>query len=292
VINEAFETSDRQTVVQRSDVDSFFGSRFEADFVLLASQRYDSVDVLLDRELNRRLRPLVVKDGERVAHYLPTGPVPDTHTEVTFDRTPDPPVRLALKLEPSELMTAVDARWEIVLEKDVRLQALVALLKAAHLTLFHLLGYSYALSASGHFLGWDVLGRFADANLRSDKQTALTNAALHFPEFVNLVRPMLVTPDGMLGTVTDGQLLLCSGAPNAWAFLVLVRTGAHMNAVLVPILEDESGAARFMTFLRTPTSRFEVKRARFLGDRWEVAKIGQVIDWPEARFSDQRSTDR
>lgn len=286
VINEAFRDSDRRRIVQRTDVDNFFGRHFEADFVLFQDKGlHDPVDALLDRELSRKLHPRIKVEGQRVDHYIPTGLVPENYTELIVDRGVEPHARLALKLEPSEVLTALNSQWELVLDRDIRLHALVSLLKAAHLTLFALIGYSYALSLGGHILGWDVLGRFAQANMPNEKPTVLANAQEHFTEFFNLVRPLLTPPAGMEGTITDQQLFLCTGTPKAWAMMVLIRTGQHMHAVLVPLLEDDEAAARFVEFLRNPLPRFAVRRTLYHKDRWEVDTKTRMVEWPEGRFA-------
>jgi hypothetical protein len=286
VINAAFGQSDRKRIVQRSDVDNFFGRYFEGDFVLLQEKgSHDSVDILLDRDLSRHLHPQLSINGQPVQHYLPTGPVPKTHSELVIDRGSEPQVRLAIKLQPSDMLTALSGHWELVVDKDIRLHALVSLLKTAHLTLFSILGYSYAFAASGYFLGWNVLGSFVADNLRNDKSTVIANARTHFPEFANLVRPLLTPPNGMDGTITDRQLFLCSGTPKAWALMVLIRTGQHMHAVIVPLLEEPEGAARFAAFLTNPPPRFAIQRARVHNDHWEVEKSFRMVEWPEARFS-------
>jgi hypothetical protein len=66
--------------------------------------------------------------------------------------------------------------------------------------------------------------------------------------------------------------------------MVLVRTGAQMHAVLVPVLEDTDSAARFVRFLSKPAPRFEAKLTHFAGDRWEVAKDSRTFVWPAANF--------
>ena len=285
VINEAFPDSARRTVVQRSDVDAFFGSTFEADFVLLTKKGvHSSAEVVLDRTLSRQLRPKLMVDGRHVEHYLPEGRIPVYHSEVSVERDGASPVRLALKLEHSDALSALQGNWEISIEKDLRLPALVSLLKAAHLSMFSLLGYSYALSAGGHFLGWEVLGKFASDNMTLARAAVLANARMHFRQFANLVRPMLGSPSGLSGTVSDSTLFLCTGSPKAWSFMVLISTGVHMHALLVPVMEDAEGAARFARFLSDPAPRFEVRLVRFAGNRWEAAKDTRVLEWPAAAF--------
>jgi hypothetical protein len=286
VVNQAFPGSERRTVVQRADVDSFFGTKFEGDFTLLAERgRHGPVDLLLDRRLARKLRPQLLIDGQPVEHYVSGDNVPSHHSMLLVEREGQTPIPLVLKLAPSDTLSALDANWEVEISRDVRLAALVSLLKSAHLSMFSLMGYSYALTAGGLFLGWEILGRFVARNLDSDPVTVLRDAQQHFREFVNLVRPMAVPPEKAAGTITDAQLFLCTGTPKAWAFMVLVRTGTDMHAVVVPMIEDEEGGARFARFLKDPAPRFEVKRIKFAGGRWELAKTGRIIDWPEANFS-------
>src|ERR1043165_6170891 len=55
IINKAFDDSARDCTVQRSDVDSFYGSRFEADFVDTAKFRKISLaEILTDSALSKR----------------------------------------------------------------------------------------------------------------------------------------------------------------------------------------------------------------------------------------------
>lgn len=286
IINTAFPDSDRRWTIQRADVDNFFGSLFERDFVVLAEKgKHDAVDVLTSKALSRRFHPKLVADGRHVEHYLPKGPVPPNHSEIQLTREGETPVRFVLKLEPNETLSALDRNWEIVIEKDLRLVTLVSLLKAAHLTMFELIGYRYTLSAAGRFVGWDVLGSFVAENMGRERTIVLANAGKHFPEFVNLVRPMLIPPTGLKGTISDGYLYLCTGDPKPWAVMLFVRIAEQMHTVLVPVLEDPEGAARFVRFLKNPPPNFEVRLARFAGEQWEVAKDSRTINWPEAKFS-------
>lgn len=284
VINEAFPGSDRSTVLQRKDVDNFFGTHFEADFVLLKDRgQHTAAEILTDPQLSRKFRPRLTADGVPVGHYLPKGPVPAGHSELLVEREGLPAVRLAIKLDPSQTLTSLSADWKIALGKDVRLSALVSLLKAAHLTMFGLMAYSYALTTAGRFIGWDVLGSFVKANMHlGDRPTVLRNASTHFLEFFELVRPVATWPHGLEGTITDRLMFVCTGSPKPWAFMVFVRTGTDMHAVLLPVMEDDESAARFIRFLRNPWRRVETRLVRFAGDRWEAAEDTRVIDWPDA----------
>src|SRR4030095_3604362 len=76
LINAAFHDSDRRWTIQRKDVDGFFGSVFESDFVSIQQRRKQGpLEVLADKELSRRLRPRVAFKGKEIDHYIPSGPV-------------------------------------------------------------------------------------------------------------------------------------------------------------------------------------------------------------------------
>jgi hypothetical protein len=46
-------------------------------------------------------------------------------------------------MHPEDVSAAVGQKWEIEISKDVRIPALVSLIKAAHLTFFEMLGYRF-----------------------------------------------------------------------------------------------------------------------------------------------------
>ncbi len=225
VINKAFSDSDRQWTIQRADVDNWYGALFEADF--LAIQMKDKSiagQALTDRELARRFRPKLTKDGEEVQHYLASDPVPVYHTKVESD-IDGQTVQRRLKLSPSELLDALGKQWEIRVEKDLRLPALVSILKAAHLTMFHLLGYRYALSADGHFLGKKVLGDFFLKCQGMERALALKEAEDHFKEFSGMCRAISAPFPDFSGTLTDRFCGIVMSGVTPWACLVVVRTG-------------------------------------------------------------------
>jgi len=285
IINAAFRSSDRGWTVQREDVDGFYGAFIESEFLAVQERgKHNGLDVLTDKTLARRLQPKLVRDGVEVGHYFPKGPVPAEFSEATINREGKPTVRLALKLHPSEMATGLQGDWQVEIDRDIRVAALGSLLKAAHLTLFDMLGYQYGLSAGGYFIGHDILGEFFRANKGRAKSTILENAERHFREFVNLVRPVVSAPPAWKGTSSDGLLYLCTGTPGPWALLTLIKTEDQMHAVIVPVLESAEGAARFASFLKDPPPRFEVRLTKFVKDCWEVSKVSNTFVWPPANF--------
>jgi hypothetical protein len=286
IINQGIETHDRKWTIQRTDVDGFYGSAFESDFLLLQTRGVVTpLDALAEGTLGRQLGAHVTFRGEKVEHYRASGPVPIGHTPISIETTGQT-VHLVLKMDPTELLDARDAEWDVVIERDLRVQSLASVLKAAHLTLFHLVGYQYALSAAGHFVGKTILGNFFLENRGKSKAGILENASKHFGEFRNMVRPLLEVPDDLVGTVRDGRLFICKTDAWPWAMLVFVRTGSSAHAVLIPIYENEHAIARYLRFMKDPEAEFDAHLTRFEGDRWEVSKTTRRFEWPEARFTD------
>jgi hypothetical protein len=83
IINKAFSNSTRECTVQRADVDSFYGSRFESDFVDIAKfKRTSLLGILADRSLSRRFNATLLLNGNPVEHFHSTGKVPDSFCRV------------------------------------------------------------------------------------------------------------------------------------------------------------------------------------------------------------------
>jgi hypothetical protein len=287
IVNRAFPESSRNWTVQRTDVDSFYGRIFEGDFVDIQYRGKQSPDqIIVDPDLSKKLRPKILLGGEVVQHFVARGPVPDRFTEAVVGG-PSGAIRLGLKIHPDDASAAMSKGCEILIEIDIRLPALVSLLKAAHLTLFEMLGYRYALSAGGSFLGRTVLGDFFLQNRDLSKADILKNAASHFREFANMVRPVLSPATTVQGTVTDRFLFVCHcEAQTPWALIVFIRTSDLLHAVLVPVFEVPSAAARFVTFLRGEGGPIQANRCRFEDDKWLAAKQPETLMWPKAELQE------
>ena len=284
VINKAFRDSDRSWTIQRKDVDSFYGSHFEADFLAIQEKDRQQVDeIMADKDLVRLLKPKFILDGKEIEYYYPKGAVPPTHSEITLF-TSKKNIRIALKLSPEAMRNAKNENWEIRVEKNINLPALVSLLKAAHLTLFHLLGYRHVWSSSGRFLGKIVLGDFFFKAREMKRDEVLDLARNHFTQFANLVRPFLINPSPFKGTLTDDWLYVLMNGSQPWALLIFIRTESHVNAVLVPTLDSEENYFYFVDFLKKPGSTINVRNALWKGDRWEISSKSETHVWPEAQF--------
>ena len=285
VINKSFRNSDRSWTIQRADVDSFYGSLFESEFLAIQEKERQVDEIIADKDLARQLKPKFVLDGEVVEFYHSRGDMPPTHSQVTLF-TQNENIQLALKRPPEAILNTQNENWEIRIDKNINLPALVSLLKAAHLTLFHLLGYRYVQSNSGYFLGKIVLGDFFLKAQKMERGDTLGLARTHFRQFVNMVRPVLTKPCPFKGTLTDQWLCSLMNGDRPWAWLVFVRTEIHVNAVLVPIMDDEENIMCFFDFLKKPSSRINVRLARWKGDGWEIFSKSETHVWLEALYRD------
>jgi hypothetical protein len=282
---ELCHNSSRNWTVQRADVDNFYGHAFESDFVDIQYQDQSITDRALgDPTLSRKLRPRIRIGGEEVEHFVATGPVPMHFTEARVEG-PRGPVRLGLKIHPDDAPNT--SQWQIVIEKDIRLPALASTLKSAHLTMFEMLGYRYALSLGGYFLGREVLGEFFLRNRGRSKAEILANGQSHFREFANMMRPVLNPPADLGGTAIDRFVFVCRcNDDTPWGIMVFVRTSDLVHSVIVPVLETESAAARFMSFLKGEGCRIRANRCRFDGTSWYGAKDHEFLEWPTAAFEE------
>ena len=293
VINQALEDADRSWTVQRKDVDNHYGTLFEGDFLALEQKVDLRVDeILTDRKMSRQFNPKIVIDGQSVDHYRPQGVVPKQHSELYIDSS-GRFEKLALKISPAEMENVPGGRIQVNVDKDVRLAALASCFKSAHLTLFHLLGYRYALSYGGYILGREILGGFFLKTRGMGRHRALEEANTHFREYQSLMRPVVSLSFDSEGTLKDGILLVCETGGNRWAFQVLIRTGTRMHAVLVPILEDDESAARFSRFLKSPFPEIEVRVVKFDAERsmWEMNPDTKLINWPHADLDAPMTTE-
>lgn len=285
VLNQAFVGSTRVWTIQRKDLDNFYGSFFESDFVLIQDLESTSLQrVIASPELAKKVPVTVSLEGVQVDSYpYRRGPVPKEHTAIVVESPSGKDLCLVLKIAPDDVATrAASQDWQLSVEKDLRLESLVSLMKAAHLTLFRMLGYNYALSAGGHVTGWTVLGSFFVNNWASNKQEVLANARDHFWQFRNMVRPVDSHTPVLNGTISDKRLYICETIDEIrWAFIVFIRVPGSLHAVVVPILDHPEGAGRFHRFLDAGESTLIVRFCEFKDGIFQAHPRTTTFKWPE-----------
>jgi hypothetical protein len=282
IINEAFANSTRACTVQRKDIDSFYGSRFEADFVDIAQfKNAISLEVLADPALSKRFNATILLNGNPVEHFYPTSEVPEKFSLVQVGNW-DTSSPLGLKIQASDIVAAADGKWEVEISRDLRLPMLVSTIKAAHLSLFKMLGYQYAFTSSAYFIGRTILGEFFLQNCNVRKRDMASNALQFFRAFVHMVRPVISTTFGAQGTITDRMMLMCmGGSGTAWAFIVFVKTGEMMHGVMIPTFQSIDQVEAFLGFLGNSNSSIQVSTCLFEEDKWSVSQGTMPMTWPK-----------
>lgn len=279
IVNQFFKNSSQKWTVQRKDVDAFYGSRFEADFADIQLNGKSLPEVLADRSRSQRIRPKIYVDNEPFEVFATTKGVPSQFTPLQFEGTS---ALFGLRMNPAAVQASEGKNWEIEISRDLRLPALVCAIKAAHLTLFYLLGYRYAFSLAGHFVGREILGKFFLENCTKSKPEVLANAPSFFREFFHMVRPLVSQGFNSRGSVQDRGFKMCIGSSgHPWALIVFVKAENHVLCVLVPILEQPEQAATFVEFLRNESSTIQIATCYLRNDKWEVSKERKQVVWPK-----------
>jgi hypothetical protein len=280
IINLAFPASSRAWTVQRKDVDNFYGTYFESEFVI-THKNWTLGDTITDKTLAKKLNPKFLVEDKSVEFFKANSDIPKHFSHIEFDNNGQI-VHLGLKMSPAEVISLADSKWEISISKDIRIPALVSLIKAAHLTLFEILGYNYVLSTGGYFVGRQILGEFYIKNCNAPKPIIEENAHQFFREFAHMVRPIQSTPMEFQGTITDKLLLICKeGQGKPWAFIVFIKIAQWLHAVMIPILDQPDTVAKFVKFLHSDNDIVEITLSRFCDDHWEIDKGSSKLHWPK-----------
>lgn len=288
IVNEAFPNTARAWTVQRKDIDGFYGRNFEADFISLGYrlEKLTPIDAIASPVLSRKLKPKILINDQPVNYFVSRQNNQSNFTRIDIENNSST-TNLVLKLHPKEMEAAINQNWEIEINSDLRLAALVSLIKSAHLTLFEILGYLYAYSSGGYFIGKQVLGDFFLQNQERSNAEIIENAYSFFKEFHNLVRPVeAFTPD-LKGTITDKLLFACKSNHSYWAFIVFIRTSNKLHSVIVPILDKPESAVKFADFLKsTKETHLAGSFCRFdkSKQQWEIDKTVHNLLWTKSNF--------
>lgn len=280
IVNQALPEAPQDWTVQRKDVDNFYGAYIESEFVTLQYRNQTHGDIITDSQLSKSFKPQILVDETPVDFFVATGDIPEKFTPLQFDNN-GIITDMGLKMSPEDFLAAKDKNWQLSIEKDIRVPALISLIKAAHLTLFKMLGYKYAFSAGGHFVGRHILGEFFLQNQGKTKKEILENAHPFFKEFGHMARPLQSSETAFQGTISDNQILLCQKEGDvAWACIVFVKTFQTVNAVLLPLLVEEESAPRFFNFLKNEKESIDVALMQFEQGHFILKRATEII-WPK-----------
>jgi hypothetical protein len=113
-------------VVQRGDIDHWYGSIAEAEFGTFLDAREAGLHgVVTDEQLRRQVKPKIFVEGEECQFYPyqeGKSPPSHTHVELAMDGS-DEVVRLVFKKHPSEMAEDAGKQWRMVVERDWTMRA-------------------------------------------------------------------------------------------------------------------------------------------------------------------------
>ncbi|PQV62397.1 hypothetical protein B1R32_1417 [Abditibacterium utsteinense] len=195
--------------------------------------------------------------------------------------SPEENMFFGLKMDTFNIKTGQEIYLETEINLDIRVEMVVSVLKAAHLSLFYQLGYEYAYRSSGRFMG-ALLAEFYEANRNKKKSEIREESLNYFRPYVNMVRPITHITFEADGTASDGHTFLVkSSSGGFWAMMVLVKTPGTMHAVLVPTAETAEDVGTFWNFLSSDQCNLHVNYAAFRKDeqKWEVSTKASPFFW-------------
>ncbi len=288
VIPESYTNCCRAGVVQRADIDNWYGSVFEAEYgVLLEAREAGASGMVFDNDLRKKMTTKIVVDGEECRNYPLTGHKARDHVGVVLEKDGGgETLELVLARSPDEVLPDLSKNWSIVVERDCRISALVTRIKAAYLTMFHLFGYKYALSPSGLAVGRDLLGKFYLQNRGGRRAQDVRKAArAFFRPYRHMVSPLVTgVNDELKGTLEDGRAEICyDSAGRIYAMVVWVRINQSLHAVLMPEINHPDSTNQYWEFLKGEKEGFLVRRAAFNRDKdqWELNTPLLLMLWPK-----------
>jgi hypothetical protein len=285
VINEACPDSFGGRVVQRKDVDGWYGRVFEADFTARVRLLTLGLEKAIQDPQLRKKMPIRLFVGDvEVDNYPDNGVEVLGQTSVEFEVAPGVLVRRKVKKSAEELEAlAGDRRIEIGTNDSAAV--FVALIKSAFLTLFRALGYAYALSPGGVRLGHDMLGKFFLKYRYENNTDVKKGAAEFFGPYVHMMRAIDrfegkgKNPEG---TVEDGLLNACvTPDRTTFALKVFLRTADKNYSVLAPYYDSDRGKAAFDEFLVNDCQDLTTHKCQIKDKAITIEERVTPLFWPK-----------
>lgn len=275
VVPDSLPNSSSLSVIQRQDVDNFFGRTVEFVFIeAVRAFNKSTLDIVHDDKSRRFVRPTIEVEGKRIEYYplqlnedgTPKCKLPDDHTLLKVENDDGTGSYFGLKLNPDAVDTISKSNnVQFVTDVDFQWAAIGCMLHSAHLTMFRILNYSYVNSAAGIMLG-DILHEFYREY--RDLPAAETRQRLPevFSQYQNMVRPMFGCDERAAGTVTDNRMLTWEGSSGRRIGIgVMVNAAEMMHVVWLPA-GDPNTIGEYMSLLKSPPKTMMVRLMEFVID--------------------------
>ncbi len=292
IIPESYSNSPNTRVIQRADIDNFYGAFAEAELGKFFKVKDKELSkVLFDPELSKILKPEISIDGDQISYYRFNGEICNDHTRVVINNPKDNCFAdLVFKTEPDNFHRVANVRIIVSVEKDFRIAAIVTILRSAYLTMFYLLEYNWALSSAGIEIGYSLLGKFFRENKSKNKVHIQNSMKQLFLPFKHTVRPIATFGDQYtpLGTLCDNVTGLCYGiSDRPFAHLVYVYIVDRCYAALLPLANNPDSAATYWEFLNSENEKLIIRHTQFdsINKCWRINPEPIIALWPKSDAS-------
>ncbi len=188
---------------------------------------------------------------------------------------------LVLKMDTTDVEVGMNKELELQVSLDLRLDYLVSVIKAAHLSLFYQFGYRYALHPSGRYMS-AILGDFYESHCRKTPAEVREEAKKYFSKYVHMARPLSGMRSDMDGTVINGNVFLVRGSSGKfWARIVLVKTPLTTHGILVPIADNGEDFDTYQGFLTNERFNLHVNYAICNKEKhtYEIGEEATPVVW-------------
>ncbi len=166
----------------------------------------------------------------------------------------------------------------LVVEGDYRSATIASTLKAAHLTMFSMLGYRHVYSPAGQYLA-EILKKFYLANVGVPQASIKEARDAYFLPLSSMVLPLIMEGESSLqGTVSDRHILACHGARGGvFAIGVIIKVGEHAFCSFLPS-DDGSMIDVYFGFLREPPESISARIVQFIPEDGERSPYWSTND--------------
>lgn len=253
IVPEAFGSA---TIPQRKDVDNFYGSATEADVGGWMEKRETIFENWHTHAVQKLVPVRFEANGKTLEYYIPKEPIEvPGHTLAQFIGADGKKVvDVMFKAPAHEVEALCGKEVQLVAERNFVPAMTGSILKAAHLTMFDMLGYDYVFSPTGQYLA-AILREFFLSNKDKKNKRAAANA--YFAAYASMVFPVMQN-EIFGGTATDQKgILLWHERPTVRNR----RNGQHEGHVLCSSRSGQRGSDHNV-------SRLSERSARFGFDTW------------------------
>lgn len=259
VLNDALGNSGIW-VPQREDIDNFYGSVAEADMIDVVELREtDLLDIFSDPDLRKRVPIKLECDGQIWDHYFPRVTTPVDGQSILQMKNEDTISHIAVKVSEAEVLAAADKSLNLAIDRDYRPPVIASVLKAAHLSMFKMLGYNYVFSPAGKYVA-DILRKFF-LQFKTPRNVTQTDIDNYFIQFTNMVHPIVADDRNLAGTVKDSRVVACYSAHDvAFAFGVIVPAGEDCFSAFLP---TDHGIDTYFSFIKDLPPSFAGRITQF-----------------------------